>query len=310
VEKGQKKVRDDAEIAKNWHLLEFARSLEGRAQATVTAYISDLLALAVSLHDDGHEGPKSVSRLDLRRYLAKSASDGAARATIARRAASIRGYFTWCRRRGYVDTDPAVRLSAPKVSGRLPSVLNHSQMDALLHERGAEEAKTPKKRAFSLLDDAVIALLYAAGLRVSELCDLELSGVDLEGLSLRVIGKGNKERQVPIYPSAREALALWLKEGRALVADPTQCGNRVFVNRAGRPLGPRDVRRILMRRSPVATHPHALRHTMATHLLDGGADLRVVQEILGHANLSTTQIYTHVSSERLAGVHRATHPRA
>jgi site-specific recombinase XerD len=164
--------------------------------------------------------------------------------------------------------------------------------------------------ALDARDDAVLELLYAAGLRVSELCGLDRSGVDLDARAVTVLGKGAKERRVPMHERCAAAMARWLEEGRPVAAGPESPADAVFLNRAGRRLGPRDVRRIIDRRSPVPTHPHALRHTMATHLLDGGADLRVVQEMLGHASLRTTQIYTHVSRERLVQTFANTHPRA
>jgi site-specific recombinase XerD len=163
-------------------------------------------------------------------------------------------------------------------------------------------------------DDAVLELLYGSGLRVSEVCSLKVGDVDPRRKWLSVWGKGAKERRVPLSAPAASAVRSWLAGGRneALEATPTtgSAHDALFVNRRGRPLTPRDVRRILDHRSPVPTHPHALRHTFATHLLDGGADLRAVQELLGHADLATTQIYTHVSRERLRRVFDATHPRA
>ncbi|MEY2458724.1 MAG: integrase/recombinase XerC, partial [Acidimicrobiaceae bacterium] len=163
-------------------------------------------------------------------------------------------------------------------------------------------------------DDAVLELLYGSGLRVSEVCSLKVGDVDPRRKWLSVWGKGAKERRVPLSAPAAAAVREWLAHGRndAIDASPATAAatDALFVNRRGRPLTPRDVRRILDHRSPVPTHPHALRHTFATHLLDGGADLRAVQELLGHADLATTQIYTHVSRERLRRVFDATHPRA
>ena len=160
-------------------------------------------------------------------------------------------------------------------------------------------------------DDAVLEVLYGSGLRVSELCGLDLDQVDLDRRRLTVWGKGAKQRVVPLGDPAAAALRSWMHGGRAeaVPAGPADVP-ALFLNRRGRRLTPRDVRRILDRRSPVPTHPHALRHTFATHLLDGGADLRVVQELLGHSDLATTQIYTHVSKERLRAVYEASHPRA
>ena len=166
------------------------------------------------------------------------------------------------------------------------------------------------EQALDLRDDAVLELLYAGGLRVAELCGLDVADVDRSARTVTVVGKGDRQRRVPIHDRCVAALGLWLDQGRDLVASAESPPAAVFVNRRGRRLGPRDVRRILDRRSPVPTHPHALRHSYATHLLDGGADLRVVQELLGHASLQTTQVYTHVSKERLLAVHRETHPRA
>jgi site-specific recombinase XerD len=165
----------------------------------------------------------------------------------------------------------------------------------------------PQAGPVDVRDHAVLELLYAAGLRVSELCGLDRGDIDLAQRTITVLGKGNKQRRVPIHDEAVSALAAWLDDGRDSMTGPPEA---IFVNQRGARLGPRDVRRILDRRASSPTHPHALRHTYATHLLDGGADLRVVQELLGHASLATTQIYTHVSKERLRSVYQETHPRA
>lgn len=313
-----------------WQLEEFDRWLRARSAATRRAYDSDLQAFAEWAARSGCAGPSDVSRLLLRRYLAYLTTRGYARASVARKAAALRAYFGWCRRRGLVADDPAGRLGAPSAAGRLPSVLSHRELDLLLdgpagaatgagaapHRAGRAGraagggAQHARVEAFALQDDAVLELLYAAGIRVSELCGLDRGGLDLEGGFVTVLGKGAKERRVPIHDRAVAALERWLDQGRPVVAGPDSPPQAVFVNRRGRRLGPRDVRRILDRRSPVPTHPHALRHSMATHLLDGGADLRVVQEMLGHASLRTTQIYTHVSRERLVDIYSGTHPRA
>ncbi|HVN52348.1 MAG TPA: tyrosine-type recombinase/integrase, partial [Acidimicrobiales bacterium] len=159
-------------------------------------------------------------------------------------------------------------------------------------------------------DDAVLEVLYGSGLRVGELCGLRPADVALDEASVRVWGKGGKQRRVPLSDPAVHALGAWLAQGRAAMAGPDSPDDAVFLNRAGHRLSPRDVRRIVDRRAATPTHPHALRHTYATHLLDGGADLRAVQELLGHSDLATTQHYTHVSKERLRSVLHATHPRA
>jgi integrase/recombinase XerC len=286
----------------------FARSLSGESVATQRAYVADLNSLVDWLERAGSEGPREVDRLMLRRYLAYLATRQYARRTIARKASSIRRYFAWLQRTGQIETDPARRLTAPAGEARLPRVLTPSELRDLLEPDSA--ALDAQPAAWRLRDDAILELLYGCGLRVSELCGLDTDGVDLGSANLTVWGKGSRQRRVPVGQPAADALAGWLDHGRPAVGDLCQAGPAVFVNHRLRRIGPRDVSRILDSRSPVPTHPHALRHTYATHLLDGGADLRVVQELLGHASLRTTEIYTHVSTERLVGVYQRAHPRA
>jgi site-specific recombinase XerD len=282
-----------------WDLVGFEAWLGGRAAATRTAYVADVRAFAGWAARGGVEAPEGVDRMHLRRYLASLSTRRLARATIARRAAALRCYFSWLLRQGRLGSDPARALRAPSGGGRLPRVLSGAEVAGLLDV----DAATPVDRR----DVAVLELLYAAGLRVSELCGLDRRDVDLRGRTVTVLGKGAKQRRVPIHDAAVVALRAWLEGGREEMAGPPEA---VFVNRRGSRLGPRDVRRILDRRAVAPTHPHALRHTYATHLLDGGADLRVVQELLGHSSLATTQVYTHVSKERLRSVYGSTHPRA
>jgi integrase/recombinase XerC len=286
-------------VAADWDLEGFSAWLGGRAAATRTAYLSDVGAFAVWMSRSGVEGPDGVDRMHLRRYLASLGTRKLARATIARKAAALRCYFSWLVRQGRLGSDPARSLRAPSGGGRLPRVLSGGEVTSLL-DIGAGTAVDRR-------DLAVLELLYAAGLRVSELCGLDRSDIDLRGRTVTVLGKGNKQRRVPVHDTAVAALRAWLDDGRDDMDGPPEAA---FVNRRGARLGPRDVRRILDRRSASPTHPHALRHTYATHLLDGGADLRVVQELLGHASLATTQVYTHVSKERLRAVYGETHPRA
>jgi integrase/recombinase XerC len=286
-------------VSADWDLPGFSAWLGGRAAATRKAYLSDLAAFADWMSRSDVDGPQGVDRLHLRRYLASLGTRKMARATIARKAAALRCYFSWQVRQGRLDADPARSLRAPSGGGRLPRVLSSSEMTSLLDV----PTGTPVDRR----DLAVLELLYAAGLRVSELCGLDRSDIDLRGRTVTVLGKGSKQRRVPVHDAAVTALRAWLEDGRDAMAGPVEAA---FVNRRGARLGPRDVRRILDRRSASPTHPHALRHTYATHLLDGGADLRVVQELLGHASLATTQVYTHVSKERLRAVYGETHPRA
>jgi integrase/recombinase XerC len=286
-------------VSADWDLPGFSAWLGGRAAATRTAYVSDVTAFADWMSRSDVDRPEGVDRLHLRRYLASLGTRKLARATIARKAAALRCYFSWLVRQGRLGSDPARSLRAPSGGGRLPRVLSSGEVAGLLDA----PAGTPLDRR----DLAVLELLYAAGLRVSELCGLDRGDIDLRGRTVTVLGKGGKQRRVPVHDAAVAALRSWFDDGRDDMEGPPEAA---FVNRRGARLGPRDVRRILDRRSASPTHPHALRHTYATHLLDGGADLRVVQELLGHASLATTQVYTHVSKERLRAVYGETHPRA
>jgi len=239
----------------------------------------------------------------LRDYLAFMTERGDERTSIIRRRASLRGYFSWMVQRGHLDESPAARLSAPRPNHRLPKIVVREQLDALLDEDWGEDA-------WATLDRAVCEVLYGAGLRVSELCGLNVASVDFRQGLLRVMGKGRKERIVPLHRRGLEAVQLWIDDAREDVMRNDSEPAALFFNRRGNRLGPRDVRRILDNRIARGhIHPHALRHTYATHLLEGGADLRVVQELLGHESLTTTQIYTHVSKSRLQKVHHDTHPR-
>ena len=303
---------EGSSVGEGWQVERFIASLAGRSPETVRAYRSDVVAFTRWAERGGARVPADVDRLVLRRYLANLTTRRYARATVARKAAALRAYFSWCTRRGLLVADPARRLSAPAGGGRLPKVLTHRELGVLLDGDPSAGPPAPGTlaAALALRDHAVLELLYAAGLRVSELCGLDRSGVDLDGHTVSVVGKGDKERRLPVHERSVSALAAWLADGRPALAGPTTPDQAVFLNRRGRRLGPRDVRRILDRRSPVPTHPHALRHSFATHLLDGGADLRVVQELLGHSSLQTTQVYTHVSKDRLRKVYGGTHPRA
>jgi site-specific recombinase XerD len=291
-----------------WRIDAFVQSLTSVAPATITAYGSDVTAFATWAERAGHTGPATVDRMSLRRYLAFLTTRRYARRTIARKAAALRRYFHWLARTGAIASDPALRLSAQSGGGRLPQVLSRAELETLLDAPPARIDDDDE--AVRLRDDAVLELLYGSGLRVAELCGLSLGDLELAQGRLTVWGKGSKQRQVPVSEPAASALEGWLQRGRAAFVEGKPASDAVFLNRRGNRLGPRDVRRILDHRSASPTHPHALRHTFATHLLDGGADLRVVQELLGHASLETTQVYTHVSKERLLSVYESTHPRA
>lgn len=292
----------------SWHLDEFGESLTAVSDPTRAVYRRDVAAFIEWAEKLAPHGPSGVDRRTLRRYLAYLDTRDYARRTIARKASSLRRYFKFLRRVGHVDVDPSEGISAPKGAARLPRILRDDELNQILETPSATVAGDPAHRR--LRDDAVLEVLYGSGLRVSEVCGLERSGLDLANGSARVWGKGAKERIVPLSAPAVAALGAWLDRGRQHVRTPDSPDSAVFLNLRGKRLSPRDVRRILDRRSVNPTHPHAIRHTFATHLLDGGADLRAVQELLGHADLATTQIYTQVSKERLQRVHQATHPRA
>lgn len=307
----------------SWEIEAFARSLGSAAPATIRAYFADVEAFTEWAGRGVADGPGDVDRLLLRRYLAYLSTRGYAKRTIARKAASLRRYFAWAQRRGLVAADPARRLAAPSGESRLPRVLSLAELEAMLdpaptaHGVAPAEPATAGRRsggagseALRLRDDAVLELLYGSGLRVSECCGLDVGSFDLRGGTVTVWGKGGKQRRVPMSAPSVEAARAWLDHGREQLLGPATPPGAAFVNTRGSRLGPRDVRRILDRRSPVPTHPHALRHSFATHLLDNGADLRAVQELLGHSSLRTTQVYTHVSRERLVGAYRRAHPRA
>jgi site-specific recombinase XerD len=324
-----------------WRLDEFDRSLTDVAAATVVAYRRDVADFVAWGERAGLSGPELVTRLILRRYLAYLATRRYARLSVARKVAALRRYFGWLRREGQISHDPARSLSAPRGGSRLPRVLGPTELGQLLDgadgpqtgsPTGSPSSRTRKRRegssgerepgnrpdsrgleglepALALRDQAVLELLYGSGLRVAELCSLDLGQLDLAGGLLTVWGKGGRQRRVPMHDRCVAAIRSFLADGRPVLLGPSSPRDAVFLNRRRRRLGPRDVRRILERRSPVPTHPHALRHTFATHLLDQGADLRVVQELLGHASLQTTQVYTHVTKRRLVEVHGQTHPR-
>jgi site-specific recombinase XerD len=295
-----------------WREDDFERSLTSVSANTVVAYRRDVDAFVEWATRSGATDPRDVDRLLLRRYLAYLGTRRYARRTIARKASALRRYFGWLRRTNTIDTDPSARLSAPRGDGRLPHVLKDAELDALLDApppawpSGADGDDD----AVRLRDDAVLELLYGSGLRVAELCGLTPADVDIVNLRVTVWGKGGKQRQVPMSAPAADATRRWTRDGRPHLTTERTAADALFLNHRGNRLTPRDVRRIIDRRAHTPTHPHALRHTFATHLLDGGADLRAVQELLGHADLATTQLYTHVSKDRLRDVYDGSHPRA
>jgi len=283
--------------------------------ATVRAYRSDLRDLQTVAGAVDVDGPAAVDLELLREWVWRANTRGDARATVARRTAAVRTFFSWALDEGLVAVDPSVRLVTPKRGRTLPTVATADALRSLLD--ALQDATDP----IDVRDRAVLELLYGSGMRVSELCGLDVDDLDLHRGTARVLGKGAKERVVPYGAPARDAIRDYLASARSvLLARAAGAGREpragaLFLGARGGRVTPRTVYDVVSRRlGPVigldTVGPHALRHSAATHLLDGGADLRSVQELLGHASLGTTQIYTHVSSERLAATYRIAHPRA
>ena len=295
------------------------RDERGLSPHTVAAYRRDATQFLSFAGRAGVTDPAAVEPLLLRRFLALQRTRGLAAASIARKGAALRALFRFLARRGLVAEDPAAGLGVPRGPRRLPVVLKARQVDRLL-------AGPRPVDPIGLRDRAVLELLYATGIRVGELCGLRLGDVDLAADTVRVLGKGAKQRVVPFGEPARAALLDYLAGGRSpMLPEVPRLAEReaeapvdreaLFFNRRRRPMTPRDVRGMLERYrvaagAPAGTSPHTLRHSFATHLLEGGADLRAVQELLGHVALTTTQTYTHVSNERLRRVYEQAHPRA
>lgn len=278
--------------------------------ATVRAYRSDLRDLRTSVSDASLE---AIDLEMLRDWLWRATQRGDARATLARRTATARSFFGWAQEQGFIDVDPSLRLVAPKRGRTLPTVASKDAMERLLDD---QRIMAQSGEPIALRDHGILELLYGAGIRVSELCGIDVDDVDLDRCTVRVLGKGAKERVVPFGAPARTAIGDYLTRARpALLTRSSTATAALFLGSRGSRIGSRAVYSLVADvLSPVVgaetVGPHALRHTAATHLLDGGADLRAVQEILGHASLGTTQIYTHVSAERLTAAYRLSHPRA
>ncbi len=287
------------------------RAERGLAEHSVRAYLSDLGGLAEHASRLGVDDPAGLDLRALRSYLANLQTIGRARTTLARRATASRIFTAWMASTGRAESDAGALLASPKSHRDLPVVLAHTEVRELLD---ATAAALIDDGAIGLRDLAILELLYATGIRVGELADLDLDEVDRERNLVRVLGKGNKERNVPFGLPAASALDVWIRDGRPQLSLP-QSPPAVFVGAKGGRIDQRAVRRIVHTRLAVVDGapdmgPHGLRHTAATHLLEGGADLRSVQEILGHASLATTQIYTHVSNEHLRRAFNLAHPRA
>ena len=283
---------------------------------TVRAYLGDVSSLLEHAHRAGVQAPDGLNATHLRGWLARQHASGAARTTLARRGAAARTFTAFAHRRGWLATDPGPQLGRLKTRRTLPHVLRHDEMRAALDAaaRRTEATENAVQAAVALRDAAVLELLYATGIRVSELCALTPDSFDHARRTIRVRGKGDKERTVPVGVPALRAVTRWLQAGRPVLATNTS-GPALFLGVRGGRLDPRTARRFVHQRlreggATRETGPHGLRHSAATHLLEGGADLRSVQEILGHSSPATTQIYTHVSVDRLKSSYRQAHPRA
>jgi integrase/recombinase XerC len=298
------------------HISEYLRYLEAErniSPQTLRAYRGDLGIFEEFCLRAGIDDPADVDHRLLRRYLANLQTRGYSRSTVARRSSAVRGFFRFMVQRGYLESDPAAALSPPRRDRRLPRVLRLEEIDEAETQQGLHIYRT------SLRDMAVVELLYATGMRVGELAGLDLEDIDLKRGEVRVLGKGRKERVIPLHEAAQQLVAGYIeKERPTLVADTgadTSKEASLFVNVRGKRLSDRGVRRVVERffrglEGGKRISPHTLRHTFATHMLQGGADLRTVQELLGHVDLSTTQIYTHLSKGQLKEVFFRTHPRA
>ncbi len=291
-------------------------SLErGRSSHTVRAYLGDLSGLALHAHRYGIDGPADLDLAALRSWLASLDQRGVARSTLARQAAAARTFTAWTHATGLAAVDVGLRLASPKVSRDLPAVLKVDQARSLLSiSNDAVADATTDGHPEALRNTAILELLYATGIRIGEMCGLDVDDVDHERRTVRVTGKGGKQRVVPFGVPADSWLRRWLTEGRPVRVTPTS-ERALFLGRRGRRIDQRVARVVVTRaadRVAGAPHlaPHGLRHSAATHVLEGGADLRTVQELLGHATLATTQLYTHVSIERLRSVYEQAHPRA
>lgn len=287
----------------------------GHSDHTVRAYLGDIRSL-ISFAGARGIAPTAIDLGQLRAWLAAHSKAGAARTTIARQASSAKRFTAWATREGILAVDPGTRLQAPRAHRTLPGVLSTEQAQAAMQPAPADDSPNPFDPADPIgqRNRLIVELLYATGIRVGELCGLDIGDVDTGRNVVRVIGKGNKERTVPFGAPAAAALETWLRTGRPALAQP-KAGNALLVGAKGGRLDQRMARTVvhqILRSLPDTPDlgPHGLRHSAATHLLEGGADLRVVQELLGHASLATTQLYTHVSVERLRKVHDQAHPRA
>ena len=291
-------------MAAGWSIDQFIGSMTAASPHTTSAYSSDIKQFELWVSRLKVNSPRLVTRDMVRQYISFLTTSKHAKRSVTRKLASIRRYFAWHVRNGTLKIDPTTGVRTPSGTGRLPKVLTKEQLTALLTCNDPDVPEWKSSR-----DTAVIELLYGSGLRVSELCSLDIDSINTRNNTVLVMGKGSKERRIPVSEPSVQAVKHWLKFHHDFL---DQNGELValFLNSRAKRLAPRDVRRLIDQRALTPTHPHALRHTFATHLLDHGADLRAVQELLGHRDVATTQRYTQVSKERLKSAYGASHPRA
>jgi len=309
MDSSEPKVATDSIAATSAAFLSALEAERDVSPHTLAAYRHDLAGFGSWAGRGGTAGLDGVDRKLLRRYVSYLAQLGYARRSIARKVSALRSLLGWAVLNDVIPTNPAEGIGAPKLDRPLPQVLKAAEAARLCE-------LPPTDDPVGLRDRALLELLYGSGLRVAEVCGLDLGDVDLAAAGVRVTGKGRKQRQVPMSEPAVAALELYLRDARTRLLERGggQAPEALFLNLRGARLGPRTVRaslaRLLRAEGAPVVSPHVLRHSFATHLLDGGADLRAVQEMLGHSSLATTQIYTHVSTERLRTVYEQTHPRA
>ena len=289
-------------MATAWKIEEFIGSMTAASINTTSAYASDVKQFEEWISRLKIDTPQLVTRDLVRQYISFLTTSQKAKRSVTRKLAAIRRYFAWHIRNGTLKTDPTTGVRTPSGTGRLPKVLTKEQLNALL---SCDDPDVPEWK--SSRDTALIELLYGSGLRVSEVCSIDLGSINDRNNTVIVMGKGTKQRQIPVSEPSVLAVKHWLRFRHEVMCQETYA---LFLNARGYRLAPRDVRRIIDERALTPTHPHALRHTYATHLLDNGADLRAVQELLGHSDVATTQRYTQVSKERLKSAYGASHPRA
>ena len=300
-------MAQDKDYLKNF--LTYLKVEKDCSEHTLTSYGKDLLAFAefIHAHKEEHFFWTQISPLDIRAYLTELNDKQYARRTIARRVSALRSFYKFLVRENVLEYSPLAKIRSPKLDKKLPIFLDEFEITELL--------ELPDSKPLGQRDRAVLEMLYATGCRVSELVGLTLERVDLSNRFVMLLGKGDKERIVPIGHSCSEALQRYYAVRLQLMTKYQKCHEFIFINSHGGALTDRSVRRILEKYiNMLAMHkhvsPHTIRHTFATHLLEHGADLRSVQELLGHANLSTTQIYTHITNERITAIYKQNHPRA